>query len=357
MTPKRQNQRAGEGSNQIQVAGNLVMHQGVTEERAKEIALDTARSVASGFADEARDLIHSRIAELDDRVVTTLATSGSLSAFADPAFTRAYRKAQEGAAASERELDYDLLATLIAKRVENPRERPVVAGIDRAIEITDRVDEDALRGLTAAYAFAAWIPRTGSVREGLMVLDRIFERILDGALPQGLGWLDHLDVLDAVRLGPPRVGGKKTAEVYYGEVLNGYVAPGVQSPGPEFIGHGFPNYRWDQIVVDHELKPGFRRINVVSMSELEKFLDVLPSPKEFDGTLVAQAAEVFGLGQEDEIARKELRARIAEMPHLGPMANWWDTLKDSSFQLTSVGQALAQANCVRLDPEGYLPRG
>lgn len=356
MTAGSQSQRAGQGATQIQVTGNYIVQHGVTEERAQEIAEDTARQVVAEYSTEARELIEARITELDQRVINTLGSSGELDAFADPAFARAYRKAQEGAAASERELDYDMLAALIAKRVKRPRDRPLIAGIDRAIEVMDRVDADALRGLTAAYAFQTWTPVTGSISEGIAVLDGIFERVIDGALPEGSAWLDHLDILDAVRVGTRGLGGMKTVEQYYGDALDGYVAPGVESPGPEFVGGELPGVRWGDSVVDHELRPGFRRLRAISKAQFEKQQREVSNDSSFSETVIAQAVAVFGLGQQDEKAREALRFRIREALHLGPMADWWDRNTEFSFQLTSVGQALARANCFRMDPGGYLPR-
>nr|WP_162722419.1 LPO_1073/Vpar_1526 family protein [Microbacterium sp. PM5] len=317
---------------------------------------EETRRLVEAYSTEAHAAIESRIGHLDDRLLPRLADAGELGAFADPAVIRAYRKAQEGAAASERELDYDMLAALIAKRVENPRERPVVAGIDRAIEIMDRVDEKALRGLTATYALTTWTPAAGSIAAGLETLDGIFERVIDGGLPSGTEWLDHLDILDAVRVGTSGFGGTKTIELYYGERLNGYVAPGVEAPGPDLVGGAFPDSPWGSAVVDHELKPGYRRLNTVSKANFDKQQMTRQNREGFNEEVIRQAASVFGLGQQDNSARAALRTRIAETPHLGPFADWWDSLKDASFQLTSVGRALARANCFRLDPEGYLPR-
>lgn len=356
MRPAKQAQRGGQGSEQYQAARDIIIHQGVTEERVRAIMQDETRRLVEEYSSEAHAAIEARIGHLDDRLLPLLADADALDAFADPALIRAYRKAQEGAAASERELDYDMLAALIAKRVESPRERPVVAGIDRAIEIMDRVDERALRGLTAAYALTTWTPTAGSIAAGLETLDGILKRVIDGDLPPGTEWLDHLDILDAMRVGPGGLGGMKTIELYYGEVLNGYVAPGVEAPGPEFVGGAFPDSAWGSVVVDHELKPGYRRLNTVSKADFDEKQLTYQNPEGFNDEVISQAASVFRLGQQDETARAALRARIAEMPHLGPFADWWDALRETSFQLTSVGRALARANCFRLDPDGYLPR-
>jgi hypothetical protein len=355
VTGPEQSQRGGQGSQQMQVAGDLIMNVGITEERAQEISLAAAQKVVAEFAVESHDILQARVEELDQRVIKNLSDADSLDSFADPAFIRSYRRAQEGAASSERPADYDMLAALLADRAERPRERPRIVGIDGAIDIVDRVDENALRALTISNAIAQWKPEGVFVGQGLQLLDSIYATLLDGPLPEGTDWLDHLDALNAVRRNA--FGGMKTTEQFYGEQLIGYVAPGVASDAvPPYVGADLPEESWPVLLLPHELKDGFVRLGLADADQLEKMLKAGGRSDDFIQTVTSQAASQFGLGQQDEAARTEMMVRIRALPSFGLIADWWDRNAANGYYITPIGKALARANAFRLDTENRLPR-
>lgn len=141
-----QGQKAGSGSNQVQVAGDLVIVQGVTEERALQIARDAARDIISEYSAESHQVADERISKFDQAMVRNLSQSDLLGALGDPALQVTLRKAQIGAASTEREADYEILAALIDDRAKRSSDRPVRAGINRAVEVVDQLDDAALGG-------------------------------------------------------------------------------------------------------------------------------------------------------------------------------------------------------------------
>lgn len=150
MTGQRQGQRSGDNSKQYQAAGDIHIHEhvhahGVTEERAFEIAHAIARQVILDHAVAGQATIEARLREMDQRTVALLADHQKLEVFADPSFQRTYGQAQTSAAATEREADFDTLATLLLRRSETMRDRIRGAWIDRAIGIVDQIDSEALR--------------------------------------------------------------------------------------------------------------------------------------------------------------------------------------------------------------------
>lgn len=355
MTGGEQSQKGGQGSKQVQIAGDYIVNVGITEERAQEISLVTARRVVEEFAVESHQILEARVEELDQRVIKNLSDAEALDSFADPAFIRSYRKAQEGAASTERQSDYDMLAALLTDRAKNPRERPRIVGIDGAIDIVDRVDAEALRALTVSNAVAQWRPQGSFVGLGLWLLESIFASLVDGPLPDGTDWLDHLDALSAVRRNA--FGGMKTMEQYYGEQLIGYIAPGVAADAvPQFVGADLAEEPWPVLVVPHELKGGFVRLGVTDVDELEKTLRNAGKPDAYVQTVMSQAASQFGLGQQDDAARTELMVRIRALPTFGVVADWWDRNTQNGHYITPIGRALARANAFRLDTANRLPR-
>src|SRR4051812_15960870 len=111
MMDKKAIQRAGDQSNQFQVAGDLVMVSGITEERAKEIAEIQVRKVMEELSKESEPLAAERISQFNQRLVTKMSDQEDLSVFADPGFQLQLRKAQLRAACTSEVDDHELLVT------------------------------------------------------------------------------------------------------------------------------------------------------------------------------------------------------------------------------------------------------
>ena len=65
-----------------------------------------------------------------------------LEAFRDPSFQFLLVEAQKRAAASDREVDLEMLTELLVHRVEKKDDRKIKASISRAVEIVDQIDDD-----------------------------------------------------------------------------------------------------------------------------------------------------------------------------------------------------------------------
>ena len=224
-----QTQRAGENSTQYQAGRDIVV---IDEDRVREIASQTAREVIAGYAEEASAMIQHRITQLDDRTIASLIRAGRLEVFAEPAFQRTYRKALNSAAATDQETDYDLLTALLTERIESGEDRRAISGIEKAIEIIDQVDTGALRGATLLHSLRNF--RATSVRlESLVELGKHYEDILDGDLPQGEEWLEHLEVLGLMRLEPAR--NFNPFDQWFHDKFPGLLAPGLWRGGRQLM--------------------------------------------------------------------------------------------------------------------------
>ena len=106
MESSKQIQKAGENSQQYQ-ASTIIINQGVTEERVRAIFSEMIPTALQAYTSDAYALANQRIGKLEDNVWPKLdKVDGLLQAFADPAFQILLRKAQQAAAATEREDDY-----------------------------------------------------------------------------------------------------------------------------------------------------------------------------------------------------------------------------------------------------------
>ncbi|GAA1942310.1 LPO_1073/Vpar_1526 family protein [Agromyces allii] len=352
MIGDRQVQRAGSGSTQVQGDIN-VTYTGMTVAEVWSLmtVFDQQVIQAREHEQQARATLELRLQAFEGRLIPSLAEHGLLDAFADPAFIRALKKAQEAAASTEREADYDMLTALLKDRAEHPRDRPKLAGIERSIEIVDRVDDEALRGLTVFVALTGWRPGF-DISGGLDAYDKALASLLDGPLPMGSDWLDHLDILDAVRLNT--LSSMKDFDTYVAERMPGFLAPGADAAAaPTTIGGAFPDMRWGELIGPHDLIPG--KIRVRTLDEESLRVQFAGQPQDLIDAIVEGAKRDFGLGQQDADAHAELMRRIRAMPALGPIAEWWGQIP-SAFGLTVVGRTLARANLYRIDESEAFPR-
>lgn len=353
--PKRQAQQAGENSQQFQVSGNLFINQGITEERAFEIAREVSKVEMAALSDEADAIGSERIARFDTELVRQFVDLGSLGAFAEPAFQVLLRKAQIGAASSDRESDYDLLARLLSDRVTRGEARPIRAGIDRAVQVVDQLDEPALVGLTVLQAAMQFSPMSAAMSEGLDVLNRLFDQLMQSDLPEGLDWLDHLDVLGAVRVS--QVGTLKKFSEYYPNHMTGYVSPGIEA-GSEVESRTVETLATVSLVmpgIEHEFKPGFVRLPFPRLSALQEALDgPLVRPEEQKAIAIRVARDEYRIDEVDPTLVSMLMEELEKRESLCRLKQWWDQIP-AGVQVTSVGRVLARANAKRCDTAKLLP--
>lgn len=346
----RQTQKAGDQSLQIQADGNVYL--GVTEERAHEIARMTSQEAIDRYAAEGHTLIQDRIFKLDDRVIGALVRSGRIGVFADPGFQKTYRAAQAGAASTERDEDYELLSALVVDRVLRGEDRKIRAGIARSIEIVDQVDADSLRGLTVFHLASRFrMMRANSMEDALDHLSLALGVVLDGPLPLGLDWIEHLDILDAIRAGSGPL--RPFADFFPEHALAGYLSVGVsENEAPRLISGLDPVRGWGDMVVPHELKPGFVRLRAIQVDVLEETAE----QNGIDQRALKEAAESdYKFSTVDPECRTAVAALVDQRENLRRIGEWWDQIPLLP-DVTAAGRVLARANTERLDEGGLLPR-
>lgn len=238
MDINKQTQQAGEGSQQIQATNvTIINNNGPTEEqvneRVKKVVKELIPVAIKEYTEEARETANERIAKLENFILPRISqVDGMLESFADPAFQRLLVKAEQEAAVSERDADYELLTELLVCHVQKGDDRKNRAGIIKATEIVDMVDNDALCGLTIINTLESIKPAWGNVSEGLAILNRLYKKLEYMDLPMGIEWLEHLDALGAIRLSSGITTLKKFSE-YYPGVLTGYACVGIKKGSEE----------------------------------------------------------------------------------------------------------------------------
>ena len=232
MNSCKQLQKAGDGANQYQ-ANTIIVQNGIDEKRAREICNEMFDVARKDLTEEAYDIACRRVNEFENDLIPRMQKiEGALDHFADPSFQFMMTNAHRTAASTDRPADYSLLSELLIHRIQRGENRVTVAGISRAIEIVDKISDDALLALSVAFAIEQYNPVSGNISKGLDVLDTLFGKLCYGKLPSGGLWLDHLDILDAIRI--THFGSLKKYEVFCAETMPGYCAVGIKKDSENY---------------------------------------------------------------------------------------------------------------------------
>ena len=348
----KQIQKAGENSHQIQ-AQTVIVNQGISEERVRIIFSEMLPYALQEYTCDAYAVASQRIGKLESNILPKLdKVDGLLQAFADPAFQILLRKAQQASAATEREDDYALLSELLVCHVQKGTDRKNRTGIHRAVEIVDQIDNDALCALTVAHSVVRYIPTAGGCKEGLGTIDALFSRLMYQALPTGTEWLDHLDILGAVRIST--IGTMKKLSERYPTLLDGYVCVGIKTDSDDYkkavelLTEVNIN---SEFLVPNECLEGYVRLNIRN----EDVIDSLSFNQgayrvPLTDNQINTIKQIWKLYSKDTGLKKEATDNFMRLwdsyDSLRQLRIWWDNIPNA-FQITRVGEILAHTNAKR----------
>lgn len=358
MEISKQSQNAGDNSTQMQ-AGTINNYYttvtGIDEARARMICQEEYAIARQNWTSEATVIADDRVHQLEDKLMPKLiAYDNTLKIFTDPDFQFTLRQAQISAASSERESDYEMLSELLLHRAEQGDNRERRLGIRKAIEVVNQITDEALMGLTMVYAVSYFCPESDDVNNGLSVLNKIYGRIISNQqLPIGQNWMEHLDLLSAVRMGTEKINAFKKLEEFIPSQLSKYLVSGAEidseslnSIKKDFEQCGIPA----TCFIPHPFKPNYVMIDVPADVEdiviIRTLADgnVLKKPLNKEQQRVMSNA--IAILRKDESANPSMRDKLMEewdkYPNLKMVREWWDILP-CSFTITPVGTALANA--------------
>ena len=347
-------QKAGDNSTQVH-ASVVNVFNGITEERAREICKEEFEKIVE-LTQEARQTALQRVCELENRVIPKLSRiENGLDFFSNPDFQFLLIEAQKAAARSERPVDYDLLSELLLHRVKNDSDREKRLGIKKAVEIVDSISDEALLGLTVFHAVSCFSPESGDLDAGLDRLDNLFNTLFYSDLPEGNRWIDHLDLLGAIRVNPMR----KLMSLldYYSSLLNGYVCVGILK-GSEIYFKAIELLASigvsEDFLIDTVLDPSYVRLNSPQQNSFESIYKLIapnvmvPLSTKEKTTL----KDIVSLYNNDPQLLQNVKNSFSEKwkmrKSLNQLNNWWTTIPHA-FTLTQMGTVLAHANAQRCD--------
>ncbi|MEY2421788.1 MAG: hypothetical protein QOI95_1855 [Acidimicrobiaceae bacterium] len=317
---------------------------GVTEERARAIAEDEARKIVAQFTHEARQEAEARVEAFGQVAIPALAREDLLNTFRDPAFQLALGRAQFAAAATDEGSDHDLLTNLLVERARRDTPRIRMA-VERALEIVDRIEDDALAGLTALW-LCTLVPAGGDPEVAIPQFEKVVNDVLSGhVVPDHFDWVDDLDVLDCIRISS--IGSLKDYDAFFAERLPGYVCRGVEGEHEvqrlcaTAVDVGFDA----SVIAPHWLLEGRMRLQATTRKQVIVALeDMGRTDPAADTQKLLEAAR---FEEVDAEAVNGLTSFITEQcPALVRIRMVWNGFP-SSFSMTPVGKALAFADAKR----------
>lgn len=363
MSGDRQSQKAGDSSQLMQAGTINIYNNGIDEKRAREICAETYAVARRDFTADAYACANERVQKFEDSLLPRIQQiEGALSAFADPSFQFLLTNAQRTAAATEREADYDMLSELLICRITKGQVRKNRAGISRAVEIIDQIDDDALCALTVIHAVNKFIPTSNSCKAGIKVLADLFEKLIYMELPSGSNWIDHLDILDAVRINS--IGSFKKVAEYYPKRLLGYSCAGIctnsdtYTSAVKLLKDAGLNSSW---LVPNELLAGYVRLPVVTKNAINNLVvmrEIIDNEKLITVSTPINEGQILALqtiwdmystdNEAIQLANTAFMSLWDSHPSLQRLHIWWDSLP-FSFDITHVGTVLAHTNARRCD--------
>jgi len=356
----KQHQKAGDNSLQIQT-GPVEFNNnfGISEERVRAIYDERLRETLRELTLEAREIACHRNQLFANDLIPKLVKAELLDAFKDPGFQMLLSVAQKSAASTERSADYELLTELLIHRVKTGEDRSAKAGIRRAVEIVDEISNDALLSLTVSLTVLVMTSKEISIRDALDMFDKFFGKIIYDPLPRDYHWIDHLDLLNCIRIRETSHSIKMREVI--SEHLEGYVSEGIRKGSHQhqrawgIIGaNGLPI---NDFLVPHEINDGYLRIPVARKAAIQELR--IPDPNHSDGfsALSDEQLEVMhnvyelycNVDSPSETVLNRFMSEWDSRPNLRKLREWWDGIP-SAFNVTYVGIILAYANVQRYCP-------
>ncbi|MFI7156556.1 LPO_1073/Vpar_1526 family protein [Micromonospora chalcea] len=323
--------------------------QGVTEERAAEIAEYKAQQAIQNFASDAKRVAEDRISRFDQRLIAEMAAKGMLETFSDPGFQILLNRAQVQAAASGEQGDCELLSRLLVQRAANKR-KPVHLAVSRATDAIDSLSEEALTGLTFLWLTLRTAVTVDDPVITFAIRNMQYESLLQmGPLPNGRSWLHDLDLLDLARVNYSK---SRTLKAFDDLIIDN--RPGLFSRGLSVeeaqearVRLGEIGDRLPELLVPHRLLPGQFRFSVSTDEDREVMAKNLGLSSESTEALGKIFAD-YSVNLVDPTAREKAIEHIAQLPSYSAAREWFNRFhSEMSIDLTSPGIAIGYSNAGR----------
>lgn len=355
------------GDDSTNIAGKTVnvtnnYYQGLSEDKVTEIIdkklemLNTAQI----FTREAYNRAESRVKKLEEIVIPRIAKiDETLGIFADPSFQSVLNDAVKVAAQTDEVESYKLLSELLAHKVEKPNDKSVKMDVTFAIDVIDKITDEALQAITVFVAIQSWSPTSGIISQGLETINNIYSKLLFSNLPTDDKWIDQLDILKVIRI--QRFSRFLSLSELQKRLFSGYVVCGI----PKKSGKIDEIYQLlddsslpRNILIENELDSDYYRLPLVNINNITK-IDYLDTNTPFvhgqihlNEKQICNIKKIISYYENNGSKLQEISANFNtkwnSFENLKKIGEWWTKLP-YSFGVTSIGKVLAITNAQRID--------
>ena len=348
--------------NTIENQSNIII---IKNNGANELIENLKKDVAFMLAQQqlvSEDRAREKLEFFSEKLLPKLVKAEMIDAFKDPAIQIFFREEQKTALCSERDIDISILSEMLVYRIVNKENISKKASVSKAFEIIDKVSDDALIAITIHY-LNKFYPVTGNIKEGLNILDNLYENILEGNnLPTDNEWIDNTEILGLTRVSS--LTSLKRFEDILFEKLEGYCVTGIQKESEKYnaiIKKMNETNIPIRILVDHEFNPNYVRLNVVNLEQMNDLailnFKIIDSKKNIiEQKLSPKQLEILKDIYNETVKDKSMNQKIKEQLileieknySLNIVMKWWNNNLKPAVSLNSVGNVVAHTNAKRL---------
>lgn len=353
------------GDDSTNITGRIVnvnYYQGLSEDKVTEIIdkkLEMLNTVQV-FTQEAYNQAESRVKKLEEIVIPRIAKiDETLGIFADPSFQSVLNDAVKVAAQTDEIESYKLLSELLAHKVEKPNDKSVKMNVTYAIDVIDKITDEALQALTVFVALQSWAPASGIISQGLATINNIYSRLLYSDLPTDDKWIDQLDILKVIRI--QSFGEFPSLIEFQKRLFSGYVVCGIPKDS-ENINEIYQLLDDCSLprscLIENELDSNYYRLPIAGIKNIE-LMDYIDNNTPFTHGRISlnekqrcNIEKIVSYYEKDVIKLQEVSKKFNtkwnSFENLKRIGEWWAKLP-CSFGITSIGKVLAITNAQRID--------
>lgn len=361
MEKNKQIQEAGSNSQQFMANTLIINNNGLTEKQLSTFLKNEIENTLRENQLLANDIALKRLNEFKDIFLPKLVKNEMLDIFKEPEIQILFKEAQRTAICSNRKLDYELLSELLIHRKKNNNVNKNVA-ISNAVEIIDKITEEALFVLTIIYVVEHFSPISGNIDEGFKLLDELFGKILqDNKLPNNDEWIENLEINRAISLNT--LGNTKKISDFWFEKFTSYSQIWIKKDSEEFYKlceelkkNNIPI----DILIDNPLDTNFNTLKILQKEQVDNLL--IENSKQslsFQMPITAKQKNIIESIFDNNKFKKNgnnnesilFNQKLNEYKNLKYVNEWWNkNVTRFSIRLNSIGKVIAHTNAKNIDP-------
>jgi len=335
-----QSQKAGADSQQYQAGRDITI--GVTAQEVVNITRAEVERSVDHLTAAAKEVAEARNRALGDRIIEAFQGRPELfQAFADPDFQFSLRDAARAAASTDDEHTEQLLVDLLTNRAEEGGSTRVRLATSQAIRAADKLSKDALTGLTAIWVLSYLSTWGDTFAARMAQRSTTAAKLIALGLPSDQAWVSDLDILNLARVQ------SMMARQQYADLLaqrfSEFLVTGLDKTNDRTLLDDAQRVvpEIGLLLAEHPLKPGF--IMLTPSDEVAVFASLPASAADIE--IVKLLVGKNGYGMQDNTARANLAAAVAETASLATIQDWWQ--QTPAFDLTVAGDVVGFVNARR----------